>query len=152
MDLTRILNSQAFAQWIAQSLAIFFLLGGFVVLAVGLGLFFRAEKTLRTFDTLNRWVSMRRTNGTSTPSGLPFRGPALVVEVRDQGAGIPKEIEGRLFEPFNTTKVGGSGLGLVIVHRAIEAHRGVILVDSDASGARFTVLLPLDPSNAGATS
>jgi two-component system sensor histidine kinase PilS (NtrC family) len=96
-------------------------------------------------------VSMRRTDGASTPSGLPFRGPALVVEVRDQGAGIPKEIEGRLFEPFNTTKIGGSGLGLAIVHRAIEAHRGVILVDSDRGGARFSVLLPLDPSSTGAT-
>lgn len=95
-------------------------------------------------------VSMRRTNGNSTPSGLPFRGPALMVEVRDQGAGIPKEIEGRLFEPFNTTKAGGSGLGLAIVHRAIEAHRGVILVDSDATGTRFTVLVPIDPSSAGA--
>jgi two-component system sensor histidine kinase PilS (NtrC family) len=96
-------------------------------------------------------VSMRRTNGMSTPSGIPFRGPALEVEVRDQGAGIPKEIEGRLFEPFNTTKVGGSGLGLAIVHRAIEAHRGVILVDSDRAGTRFTVLMPIDPSSAGAT-
>jgi hypothetical protein len=59
MELTRILNSPAFAQWIAESLAIFFLLGGFVVLAVGAGLFFRAESTLRFFGTVNRWVSMR---------------------------------------------------------------------------------------------
>ena len=60
MELLRILNSHAFAQWIAESLAIFFLLGGFVVFAVGLGLFFRSEGTLRLFGTLNRWVSMRR--------------------------------------------------------------------------------------------
>jgi hypothetical protein len=59
MELTRILNSQAFAQWIAESLAIFFLLGGFVVLAVGVGLFFRTESTLRFFGTTNRWVSMQ---------------------------------------------------------------------------------------------
>jgi hypothetical protein len=57
--LTRILNSPAFAQWIAESLAIFFLLGGFVVLAVGAGLFFRAQSTLRFFGTANRWVSMQ---------------------------------------------------------------------------------------------
>jgi two-component system sensor histidine kinase PilS (NtrC family) len=41
-----------------------------------------------------------------------------------------------------TTKPGGSGLGLSVVHRAIEAHRGVVLVDTDATGTRFTVLLP----------
>jgi hypothetical protein len=61
MELTQILNSRAFAQWIAESLAIFFLLGGFVVLAVGLGLFFNSEGTLRLFGRMNRWVSMRRT-------------------------------------------------------------------------------------------
>jgi hypothetical protein len=59
MELTRILSSPAFGQWIAESLAIFFLLGGFVALAVGAGLFFRAESTLRFFGTVNRWVSMR---------------------------------------------------------------------------------------------
>ena len=61
MELTQILNSPAFAQWIAESLAIFFLLGGFVALAVGLGLFFNSEGTLRLFGRMNRWVSMRRT-------------------------------------------------------------------------------------------
>jgi len=61
MELIKILNSHAFAQWIAEALAIFFLLGGFVALAVGLGLFFRTQKTLRLFDSMNRWVSMRRT-------------------------------------------------------------------------------------------
>ncbi len=96
-------------------------------------------------------IALRRIAASVLPSGLPFRGPAIAIEVRDSGTGIPKEIEGRLFEPFNTTKVGGSGLGLAIVHRAIEAHRGVILVDSDADGTRFTVLLPHDPLPLGAT-
>jgi hypothetical protein len=62
MELTRILNSPAFMQWIAESLVLFFLLGGVAVLAVGLGLFFNSEGTLRHFDTLNRWVSLRRTS------------------------------------------------------------------------------------------
>jgi nitrogen-specific signal transduction histidine kinase len=51
-------------------------------------------------------------------------------------------VRDRLFEPFITTKPGGSGLGLPVVHRAIEAHRGVVLVDTGANGTRFTVLLP----------
>jgi len=52
-------------------------------------------------------------------------------------------MQDRLFEPFATTKPGGSGLGLAIVHRSIEAHRGVILVDTGDHGTRFTVLLPI---------
>jgi two-component system sensor histidine kinase PilS (NtrC family) len=85
------------------------------------------------------------------PTGLPFHGPAIAVEVRDTGGGIPIEVADRLFEPFATTKSGGSGLGLAIVHRAIEAHRGVVLVDSASTGTAFTVLLPADPVLPGAT-
>jgi len=84
------------------------------------------------------------------PTGLPFRGPVHSIEVRDQGPGIPAEIADRLFEPFATTKPGGSGLGLAMVHRAIEAHRGLILVDSAVAGTCFTVLLPLDSPPLGA--
>jgi two-component system sensor histidine kinase PilS (NtrC family) len=87
-------------------------------------------------------VALRALPITEQPSGLSFHAPALSLEVADTGAGIPPEIQDRLFEPFTTTKPGGSGLGLAIVHRAIEAHRGVVLVDSGAAGTRFTVLLP----------
>lgn len=88
-------------------------------------------------------VSARRVPLLDLPSGLPFHADAVCLEVRDEGPGIAPEIQDRLFEPFATTKTGGSGLGLAVVHRAIEAHRGVILVDSDARGTRFTVLLPI---------
>jgi two-component system sensor histidine kinase PilS (NtrC family) len=47
-----------------------------------------------------------------------------------------------MFDPFFTTKANGTGLGLAVVHRAIEAHRGVVLVDSGQRGTRFTVVLP----------
>jgi two-component system, NtrC family, sensor histidine kinase PilS len=66
----------------------------------------------------------------------------VTVRVTDHGQGIPPEIRDRLFDPFITTKAHGSGLGLAVVHRAIEAHRGLVLVDSESSGTRFTVLLP----------
>ena len=46
------------------------------------------------------------------------------------GPGIPPEIRDRMFDPFFTTKPNGSGLGLAVVHRAIEAHRGLVFVDS----------------------
>ena len=61
----------------------------------------------------------------------------------DTGGGIPAEVRDRLFDPFITTKSSGTGLGLPMVQRAVESHHGVVLVDSDATGARFTVLLPV---------
>ena len=70
------------------------------------------------------------------------RDGAVALRVTDNGPGIPAEIRDRVFDPFFTTKPGGTGLGLPIVHRAIEAHRGVMLVDSGAGGTSFTVLLP----------
>ena len=71
-----------------------------------------------------------------------FEGGAIAVRVIDSGAGIDASVRSRLFHPFFTTKPGGTGLGLAIVHRAVEAHRGVVVVDSDSRGSRFTVLLP----------
>jgi two-component system, NtrC family, sensor histidine kinase PilS len=82
------------------------------------------------------------------PSGVTFERGAVSLRVTDNGPGIAPEVRDRLFEPFITTKGGGSGLGLPIVHRAIEAHRGVVLVDSaPGRGTRFTVLLPYDQSD-----
>ncbi|HJQ09654.1 MAG TPA: ATP-binding protein [Gemmatimonadaceae bacterium] len=73
-----------------------------------------------------------------------FTRGALMIEVTDNGRGIADSIKERLFEPFVTTKSGGSGLGLSIVHRAVEAHHGFILVDNnvEGSGTKFTVILP----------
>ena len=67
---------------------------------------------------------------------------AVMLTVTDPGSGIPDEVRDRLFDPFFTTKPGGSGLGLSIVHRAIDAHRGLVFVDSSSAGTRFTVVLP----------
>jgi signal transduction histidine kinase len=64
--------------------------------------------------------------------------------VQDDGPGIPAEIRDRLFEPFVTGRPGGTGLGLAVVQRAVEAHRGLILVDSaPGRGTTFTVYFPV---------
>jgi two-component system, NtrC family, sensor histidine kinase PilS len=84
------------------------------------------------------------------PPGLAFDQGAVALRVSDDGPGIPDEIRARLFEPFMTTKPGGSGLGLPVVHRAIAAHRGEVLVDTDGTGTRFTILLPPPAPVAGA--
>ena len=77
------------------------------------------------------------------PVGAGFDDGAVALHVTDNGPGIPLDLRSRIFEPFVTTKEGGSGLGLPVVHRAVEAHRGLVLVDSSSHGTRFTMLLPL---------
>ncbi len=76
----------------------------------------------------------------------------LVVEIMDNGCGIPAEIQARIFEPFFTTKgVGsGTGLGLLISHRIVaDRHGGEIEFESKPGETRFKVRLPLnrDPAN-----
>jgi len=83
------------------------------------------------------------------PSGVPFERGALEIAVSDEGPGIHADVRDRLFEPFSTTKSGGTGLGLAVTHRAIEAHSGYILVDTDLHGTRFTVLLPRTHRSSG---
>jgi two-component system sensor histidine kinase PilS (NtrC family) len=78
------------------------------------------------------------------PLGAGFDPGSIAVRVTDDGPGIPDAIRERLFDPFFTTKPGGTGLGLAVVHRAIEAHRGLVFFDSadHGRGTRFTVILP----------
>jgi signal transduction histidine kinase len=73
----------------------------------------------------------------------------VVVEIGDNGPGIPPEVQPRIFEPFFTTKgVGeGTGLGLDTVQRIIKKHRGTIQVHSQPGDTRFQVWLPLANSN-----
>lgn len=69
----------------------------------------------------------------------------VVVEIGDNGPGIPPEIKSHIFEPFFTTKgVGeGTGLGLDMVQRIVRKHRGNIQVVSKPGDTRFQVWLPL---------
>ena len=68
----------------------------------------------------------------------------IVVEIRDNGPGIPPEIRDRIFEPFFTTKpVGdGTGLGLDAVYRIVQKHRGQVRVESEPGRTSFEVRLP----------
>ena len=68
-----------------------------------------------------------------------------VVEVEDDGPGIPDDKLAAIFEPFVTTKQGngGTGLGLSISRGIVEQHGGSISVENLAGGCRFTVRLPL---------
>jgi signal transduction histidine kinase len=69
----------------------------------------------------------------------------LVIEVADTGPGVPKEIEGKLFESFvSAGKKGGTGLGLAIVKKIAHEHGGSVTVDSTSQGTTFTMILPQD--------
>jgi two-component system sensor histidine kinase PilS (NtrC family) len=107
-------------------------------------------------------------------NGLQFAGPAGSVQVsledrrhgagpdpvdrerpvrltiRDSGPGIPEDTAGKVFDPFYTTRSGGSGLGLAVVHRAVEAHRGLIMAgNAPEGGAEFVLVLPADEADHG---
>jgi signal transduction histidine kinase len=65
-----------------------------------------------------------------------FEGPVRL-RVTDDGPGVEPDMVERIFEPFVSGRPGGSGLGLAIVQRAVEAHRGLVFLDS-APGAPET--------------
>ena len=75
----------------------------------------------------------------------------VLVEIGDNGAGIPKDLQRRIFEPFFTTKpVGeGTGLGLDIVQRIVRDHQGSLRVESEPGRTVMQVRLPL-PAGPGA--
>jgi two-component system, NtrC family, sensor histidine kinase PilS len=88
------------------------------------------------------------------PPSVQLEQPARLT-VRDRGTGVREEDIPRMFDPFFTTREHGTGLGLALVHRAVEAHRGAILVDNNVdAGACFTIYLPAragEPAHAAAT-
>ncbi len=67
------------------------------------------------------------------------------VEIGDTGQGIAADVRPRIFEPFFTTRATGTGLGLAVVKRIVDGHRGEIEVTTGESGTTFKLYLPLDP-------
>jgi C4-dicarboxylate-specific signal transduction histidine kinase len=80
----------------------------------------------------------------------------IVVEISDSGPGVPPELAAKIFHPHFTTKAAGkgTGLGLDIVARVVAHHHGTVTCESDATGARFVVRLPIaqPPAAAGGAS
>lgn len=81
--------------------------------------------------------------GAPVTASVQEEGGRLVYEVSDAGPGVPEADRARLFEPFFTTRTHGTGLGLAVVKRVVELHRGTITVeDAPGGGACFRVALP----------
>ncbi|UCC23793.1 MAG: PAS domain-containing protein [Gemmatimonadales bacterium] len=76
------------------------------------------------------------------PEGVKVEHPVRLA-VCDSGPGIGEEEAARIFDPFYTTRPGGNGLGLSVVHRAVEAHRGAVYAgNAPGGGAEFVMYLP----------
>ncbi|MEI9939434.1 MAG: ATP-binding protein [Pseudomonadota bacterium] len=100
------------------------------------------------FDNLvqNACQSMRgggRVDIVVTRGVLP-RGPAVSIEIKDHGHGMEPEVRERALDPFFTTRPSGTGLGLPIVQRIVEAHGGELSIESEeGEGTSVTLFLPL---------
>ncbi|RMG50277.1 MAG: hypothetical protein D6723_12535, partial [Acidobacteria bacterium] len=86
-------------------------------------------------EILTRWL----------PHGINgLDGPAVEIAVRDNGVGIPETQLEKIFEPFHTTKTQGTGLGLAVARRIIEAHGGHIEAESQVNrGTTMRIVLPV---------
>jgi len=100
------------------------------------------------FDNLvqNACQSMRgggRVDIVVTRGKLP-NGPAVSIQIKDHGHGMEPEVRERALDPFFTTRPSGTGLGLPIVQRIVEAHGGELLIESEeGTGTSVTLFLPL---------
>ncbi|MCS7301155.1 MAG: HAMP domain-containing histidine kinase [Fimbriimonadales bacterium] len=97
--------------------------------------------TLNAIQAMQHWDGMRRIeyDWVAHPE-------KTILVIRDTGPGIPPEVRDRLFERAISTKQGGSGIGLMLVQRAVEKHGGSILVQSEqGKGAEFVCVFPTPP-------
>ena len=92
-------------------------------------------------------LHLRATLAAAEPNGED----RLVIELADEGPGVPPDIRDRLFEPFVTRgKKGGTGLGLAVARRFVEEHGGTVELLAEGPGARFRLTLPVrEPPTAG---
>jgi|GEM_PF-6756627 len=87
-------------------------------------------------------IEVTANNVEGTPHRLP-RGRYVRIRVRDQGRGIPVENRERIFDPYFTTREGGTGLGLATAHSIIKRHEGLLTMEATAGrGSTFDIYLP----------
>lgn len=79
-----------------------------------------------------------------TRGELSNGGPAVSIQIKDHGHGMEPEVRERALDPFFTTRPSGTGLGLPIVQRIVDAHGGELVIESEeGSGTSVTLFLPL---------
>jgi two-component system sensor histidine kinase HydH len=99
-------------------------------------------------DRMQQALSNLLRNATQAGDGavdacVKLEGGSTIFEVRDHGPGIAPEALDKVFDPFHTTKVRGTGLGLAVVRRVVELHQGTIVASNHPEGgALFRIALP----------
>jgi len=88
---------------------------------------------------------LKKGNGGNITISVKKKKPHVIIEVRDTGIGIPKEIHDKVFDPFFTTRApAGAGLGLSVSYGIIERHGGRIEFESEqGAGTIFYIYLPM---------
>lgn len=94
---------------------------------------------------INAYQAMNATEAPRLEVETHDQDDLVVLIIRDNGCGIKKENLNRIFEPFHTTKPQGTGLGLAVTHKILQAHQARVLVDSaEGEGTRFLIEFPAD--------
>lgn len=97
----------------------------------------------RVFDNLLlNAMAHTGAQGEITLGASRTREGALLLWVEDNGPGIPEPLRDTLFEPFTTTRAGGTGLGLALVREIVQGHGGEVTLANTAEGARIEMELP----------
>ena len=106
-----------------------------------------ARDAMPTGGRLRLAARMATTEDQAEFVGTPLSlAPAVVIEVRDTGVGIPEEARSHIFEPFYSTKTRehAAGMGLAVVHGIVEEHGGTIRFETEvARGTAFSIAFPI---------
>ncbi|MBX2990973.1 MAG: GAF domain-containing protein [Bacteroidetes bacterium] len=105
-----------------------------------------AEKIMRVFQNIAGNAADAMPEGGTLTLTIKPKGDRLSFEFSDTGQGMPEEIRARVFEPFFTRgKKHGTGLGMAIVKKIVDDHKGSIELDSETGrGTTVRILLPLE--------
>ncbi|MGM7682357.1 PAS domain S-box protein [Cytobacillus sp. Hm23] len=96
-------------------------------------------------NIIKNGIEVMSNGGTITVKTEMRNQSELMIMIRDEGNGMPKEMLSRLGEPFFTTKESGTGLGLMVSYQIIEEHKGSIHVESEqGQGTIFYITLPVE--------
>jgi signal transduction histidine kinase len=118
-----------------------------------LNLFLNSAEAMGEGGTLRVATSSCRTSGNELGSEAARcdSRPGIRVRIADEGPGVPEELRDRIYDPFFTTKEGGTGFGLPVAVRVMEEHRGTLMLqpaDTSKAGAVFEIVLPVTQAGA----